>query len=65
MERTFFLALDPSQADQLSRWCARYRSYAWHHLEPTPERNQVMKVAQAVRGGSLPCAAVARKHAGS
>lgn len=50
MERTFFLSLDPSQADQLSWWCARYRSYAWQHLEPTPERNQVMKVAQAVQG---------------
>lgn len=50
MPPTLLFALNRTQADQLCRWCASYRAYAWQHLEPTPERNQTMKVAQAVQG---------------
>ncbi len=44
------LILSQSQAEQLFHVCAAYRSYAWQTLPPTPERNHLMRAAQAVQG---------------
>ena len=44
------LSLSQSQTEQLAHACAAYRSYAWQMLAPTPERNQTMRVAQAMQG---------------
>ena len=46
----FTFLLSHMQAAQLSHVCAAYRSYAWQVLPPSAERNQTMRVAQAVQG---------------
>ena len=50
MQAALTLSLSAAQAAQLSGYCAAYRAHAWRELAPTAERNQVMKVAQAVQG---------------
>jgi len=47
---TLTLHLDASQAAQLAGACAAYRAFAWQHVPPSPERNQLLKAAQAVQG---------------
>lgn len=50
MDAGHMLSLSQPQAEQLAHACAAYRSYAWQMLAPTPERNQTMRVAQAMQG---------------
>ncbi len=47
---TLTLHLNASQAAQLAGACAAYRAFAWQQLPPSPERNQLLKAAQAVQG---------------
>jgi hypothetical protein len=50
MQAALTLSLSAAQVAQLCGYCAAYRVYAWRELAPTAERNQVMRVAQAVQG---------------
>lgn len=50
MHTAFTLSLSRSLATQFVETCAAYREFAWHALEPSPERNQSMKAVQAIQG---------------
>lgn len=44
------LELGPYQVARLARYLAMYRAYAWREMPPSPERNQVLRLAQGVQG---------------
>ena len=50
MDASHTLPLSQSQAEQLAQACATFRSYAWQQLDPSEERNRLMKAGQAVQG---------------
>lgn len=50
MQPAFTLSLSFYQAAQLVEICTAYREFAWHELEPSPGRNQIMKAVQAIQG---------------
>jgi hypothetical protein len=43
------LRVTAAQIEQLSRYCAQYRSDLWLSAPPTPERNQVIRCLQALQ----------------
>lgn len=43
------LRVTAAQIEQLSGYCAQYRSYLWLSAPPTPERNQVIRCLQALQ----------------
>jgi hypothetical protein len=49
-ETTPALSLNPSQIARLIGYCTAYRSSLWRSALPTPERNQTMRVIQALQG---------------
>ena len=55
-------ALSTAQAMHLANACATYRAYAWHSVPPSPERNQTMKMAQAVQGRLLEAQAAGKNE---
>lgn len=44
------LHLNRQQGTQLAAYCSAYRSYLWHCLLPSPERNQALRSIQGVQG---------------
>lgn len=44
------LRLNRQQIIQLAAHCSAYRSYLWHCLMPSPERNQALRHIQALQG---------------
>lgn len=50
MDASHTLPLSQSQAEHLASACATFRSYAWQQLDPSEERNHIMKAGQAVQG---------------
>jgi len=50
MDVSHTLPLSQSQAEYLAQACATFRSYAWQQLDPSEERNRLMKAGQAMQG---------------
>ncbi len=50
MDTSHTLPLSQPQAEQLAQACAIFRSYAWQQLDPSEERNRLMKAGQSVQG---------------
>lgn len=47
------LRLNQQQVSQLLTFCALYRSHIWRTVQPSPERNQVLRVVQSLQGRLL------------
>jgi hypothetical protein len=60
METVPVLRLNQQQVEQLMAHCTAYRTYLWQHLLPSSERNQSLRVIQALQGRLLTSS---QKHA--